>query len=68
MGGGEPFSVKLGDHAVIPGWEMGLTHFNKGAKGKLFIPSALAYGDKEYPGRIPASSVLIFEIEIINIK
>ena len=68
MGGGEPFNVKLGEHSVIQGWELGLTYFNKGAKAKLFIPSALAYGDREYPGRIPANSVLIFEIEVINIK
>lgn len=68
MGGGEPFKVKLGGHSVIEGWEKGLAFFNSGAKGKLFIPSSMAYGEKEYPGRIPANSVLIFEIEVTNIK
>ncbi len=68
MGGGEPFKVKLGANSVIKGWEQGLLFFNKGAKGLLLIPSYLAYGDHEYPGRIPANSVLVFNIEVTNIK
>lgn len=68
MGGGKPFNVKLGGHSVIAGWEEGLTLFNNGAKGKLIIPSYLAYADHEYPGRIPANSVLIFQIEVNSIK
>ena len=66
--GGQPFSVKIGAHSVIQGWDEGLTYFNKGASGKLIIPSNLAYGEKEYPGRIPANSVLIFQIEVKDIK
>lgn len=66
--GGEPFKVELGTHAVIAGWDEGLLFFNKGSKGILLIPSYLAYGDHEYPGRIPPNSVLIFQIEVTNIK
>lgn len=66
--GREPFKVELGTHAVIAGWDEGLTYFNNGSKGILLIPSYLAYGDHEYPGRIPANSVLIFQIEVTNIK
>ena len=66
--GGEPFKVKIGTHSVIQGWDEGLTFFNKGSKGLLLIPSNLAYAAKEYPGRIPANSVLIFQIEMLDIK
>ncbi len=66
--GGQPFKVKIGTHSVIQGWDEGLTLFNSGAKGKLIIPSSLAYGEKEFPGRIPANSILIFDINVTDIK
>ena len=66
--GGKPFKVKIGTHSVIQGWDEGLTYFNKGASGLLLIPSGMAYGPKEYPGRIPANSVLVFQIQVLDIK
>ncbi len=68
MSGGEPITVKLGARSVIAGWEQGLKYFNRGAKGLLLLPSNLAYGDREFPDRIPANSVLVFEVEITSIK
>jgi len=32
----------------------------------MFIPSALAYGDKGFPGLIPQKSDLTFDIELIT--
>lgn len=61
------FPLQVGVGAVIPGWDEGLQLFNKGAKGKLFIPSPLGYGENAMPN-MPANSVLIFDVEIINIK
>lgn len=52
---------------LIEGWREGLQLYGKGGKGSLFIPSALAYGTSAMPG-IPANSVLIFDIYLINIK
>jgi len=52
---------------VIDGWREGLQLFGKGGKGTLYIPSGLAYGASVMPG-IPANSVLIFDIHLINIK
>jgi FKBP-type peptidyl-prolyl cis-trans isomerase len=51
---------------VIAGWREGLQLFGKGGKGTLFIPSQLAYGNTPMSG-IPANSVLIFDIHLINI-
>lgn len=51
---------------VIKGWQEGLMLFGKGGKGKLFIPSELGYGRSSKSG-IPAHSVLIFEIELLDI-
>lgn len=52
---------------VIKGWTEALLLMNTGAKWKLFIPSELAYGSRARP-KIPANSVLIFEIELLEIK
>lgn len=50
---------------TILGWQVGIPLFKKGSTGKLFIPSGLGYG--EYPrSGIPANSVLIFDIELID--
>jgi FKBP-type peptidyl-prolyl cis-trans isomerase FkpA len=41
--------------------------FGKGGKGKLIIPSDLAYGDRAIP-LIPGGSTLVFEIELVDFK
>ena len=51
---------------VIQGWRMGIPFFKEGGQGKLLIPSGLAYGDRPRSG-IPASSVLIFDIHLIEV-
>lgn len=51
---------------VIPGWSEALQMMKVGSKYKLFIPPELAYGASGRPG-IPANSVLIFEVELLDI-
>jgi FKBP-type peptidyl-prolyl cis-trans isomerase len=64
----EPFSFMLGRSRVIRGWDEGLTLLNKGAKATLYIPSSLAYGNNSPSSAIPPNSILIFDIELIDIK
>ena len=52
---------------VIPGWTEGITYFKEGGKGLLIIPSKLGYGSYDYNG-IPGGSVLIFDVEILNVE
>ncbi len=51
---------------VINGWTEGIPYFKKGGKGMLLIPSALGYGSQAV-GNIPANSVLIFDIELLDV-
>ena len=52
---------------VIKGWTEALQKMKVGAKWKLFVPPALAYGKMGRPS-IPANSLLVFEVELLNIK
>jgi FKBP-type peptidyl-prolyl cis-trans isomerase FklB len=63
---GEPAEFPVG--AVIPGWTEALQLMNVGSKYKLFIPPALAYGDRAAGPKIGANSALIFEVELLSIK
>ena len=54
-------------NSVIKGWQEGMPYFKKGGKGKLLIPSALGYGTKG-TGDIPGNSVLIFDINLLDVK
>jgi FKBP-type peptidyl-prolyl cis-trans isomerase len=54
---------------VIPGWTEGVQLMREGATYEFFIPSELGYGDNPPPGSIiPAGGVLVFKIELIDIK
>lgn len=59
------FTTSLG--SVIAGWQEGIPYFKKGGKGTLLIPSALGYGSQAQ-ANIPANSVLIFDIELLDFK
>jgi FKBP-type peptidyl-prolyl cis-trans isomerase len=61
---GEP--AEFGVNQVIPGWQEALQLMSPGAKLKLFIPPNLAYGENGN-ARIPANSLLLFDVELLEI-
>ena len=63
----QPFSFQLGQGMVIRGWDEGITYFNKGSEGTLYIPSSLGYGHSGAGGAIPQNAILIFEIQVLYI-
>ena len=60
------YAFNLGQGQVIRGWDEGIGYFNKGAKGTIYIPSALGYGPNGSGGTIPPNSILIFDIELLD--
>ena len=67
----QPFTFTIGEGKVIEGWEEGLTYFNKGSEGYIFVPSKMAYGATpldDGKNVVPAHSTLIFKIQVIDIK
>ena len=63
----EPLTFPVGQGAVIKGWDEGISMLKKGSKARLYIPSALAYGEKGQPDAgIRPNSILIFDVELID--
>ena len=60
-------TISFGLKQVILGWTEGLQLMVEGDKFRFYIPSKLAYGNRGV-GKIPAGSLLIFEVELIKIN
>ncbi len=52
---------------VIKAWSEALQLMNVGSKWELFVPPELAYGDRGAEPLIKPGSMLIFEVELLNI-
>ncbi|HJZ24171.1 MAG TPA: FKBP-type peptidyl-prolyl cis-trans isomerase [Candidatus Babeliales bacterium] len=65
---GEPFSFPIGTGMVIKGWDEGVMTMTVGEKRRLIIPAHLGYGPRGIPGVIPGNAILIFDVELLEIK
>ena len=65
--GATPFSFQLGSHAVIAGFDEGLTGMKVGGRRQIIIPSELAYGN-EGMGIIPKNAILVFTLDLVSVS
>ena len=63
-GGPSPYPV----NGYIKGWSEALQKMKAGSKWRLFVPPALAYGDRAAGPKIQPNSTLVFELELISVK
>ncbi len=62
----EPYSVNA--RMLISGWAEAVQLMSEGAKWELYVPAALAYGEKGSDPHIGPNAVLIFEVELLDIE
>lgn len=58
------FQTRIGVGQVIRGWDEGVVSMSLGEKSVLTISPDYAYGDRGFPGLIPAGSTLVFVVEL----
>lgn len=64
----QPFDFFLGGGQVIQGWDEGVAGMKIGGKRTLIIPSEMGYGARGAGGAIPPNAVLIFDVELLDVK
>jgi FKBP-type peptidyl-prolyl cis-trans isomerase FkpA len=62
-----PYVVSMATPEVIRGWIESLNMLSKGAKARVFIPSALAYGEQGKGADIAPNENLMFDMEIVDL-
>ena len=62
----QPIAFPVGQKRVIAGWDEGVSMLKIGEKARLEIPYELAYGEKGRPPKIPAKSVLVFDVWLVD--
>jgi len=64
----QPIDFTLGIGQVISGWDEGIQLLKVGDKARFVIPSNLAYGSQGAGGVIPPNAILVFDVELMDVK
>lgn len=64
----KPIEFPLGMGHVIEGWDEGIALLKVGDKARFVIPSYLGYGESGAGGVIPPNAVLVFDVELMDVK
>lgn len=63
---GQPVPLSLGQ--VIAGWSQGIPGMKVGGERRLYIPAALAYGEKGAGASIPPNADLVFDVTVRSVQ
>lgn len=64
----EPFTFVSKQQGAILGMLEAIASFNKGGKGRIFVPSYAGYGQQGMPPAILPNEHLIFDIEVVDVQ
>jgi len=63
----DPYTFVVGQPGAIEGWSDGMVYFKEGGIGRLFIPSARAYGSRGAGADIKPNTPIMFEVNITKV-
>lgn len=64
----DPFTFVVRQPGAIEGWSDGMVYFKEGGVGRLFIPSARAYGSRGAGADIAPNTPIMFEVNITKVQ
>ncbi|PHQ28682.1 peptidylprolyl isomerase [Leeuwenhoekiella nanhaiensis] len=64
----QPLDFQVGVGQVIAGWDEGIGLLKVGDKARFVIPSDLGYGSRGAGGVIPPDAILVFDVELVDVK
>ncbi|WP_158962647.1 peptidylprolyl isomerase [Myroides fluvii] len=64
----KPIEFPLGMGHVIEGWDEGIALLKVGDKARFVIPPYLGYGERGAGGVIPPNAILVFDVELMDVK
>ncbi|TXD81087.1 peptidylprolyl isomerase [Subsaximicrobium wynnwilliamsii] len=64
----KPLDFQVGVGQVIAGWDEGICMLDVGDKARFVIPSDLGYGAAGAGGVIPSDAILVFDVELMDVK
>ncbi len=63
----QPYTFVVKGMGAIEGWSDGMVYFKEGGEGRLFIPSARAYGTQGSGPDIKPNTPIMFEVKITKV-
>ena len=64
----QPLPFVYGDNQMIPGIEEAVGYMKVGGKARIIVPSVLGFGDIKIDDNLPANSILIVDLELVDIQ
>ncbi len=64
----EPMEATIGQQGLAAGWQEAITLMNKGSKLTVYIPSPLGFGPQRRSEIIGENAILVFDLELVEIK
>lgn len=66
--GMEPLSFELGSGDMVPGIDEAVGKMRVGGKATIIVPSAMGFGDIAVDEALPANSIVIFDLELVEVQ
>ena len=64
----EPLSFELGSGDMVPGIDEAVGKMRVGGKATIIVPSAMGFGDIAVDEALPANSIVIFDLELVEVQ
>lgn len=66
--GMEPLSFVYGSGDMVPGIDEAVGQMRVGGKATIIVPSAMGFGDIAVDEALPANSIVIFDLELVEVQ